>query len=70
MSLKYIRQTYGVTEKRGGRIRFTDQNNGVWNGVIKSAKGARIRVLVDGRIPGYGGRLILHPTWTVEYLGV
>ena len=26
------------------------------------------RVLVDDRVPGYRGRLLLHPTWQVEYL--
>jgi hypothetical protein len=52
MSLDYIRRTYGVPA----------------NCTIKSARGAHLRVLVDDRVPGYRGRLLLHPTWQVEYI--
>ena len=68
MSLKYVRNTYGVPAQRGCRIRYTDEYGTVWNGRITSARGGRLHVLVDDRVPGYRGRLILHPTWHVEYL--
>ena len=68
MSLKYIRDCYGVPAYRGARIRFTPNENEVWEGRITSARMARLRVLVDDRVPGYRGRLTLHPTWNVEYL--
>jgi hypothetical protein len=68
VSLEYIRQTYKVPAMRGQRIRYTDGRGAVWNGRITSAKGAQLRVLVDDRIEGYRGRLVLHPTWNVEYL--
>ena len=68
MSMEYIRKTYGVPAKRGGRIRFTDTHKVVWNCTIKSARGAYLMVLVDDRVPGYRGRKKLHPTWHVEYL--
>ena len=28
----------------------------------------RALMLVDDRVPGYRGRLLLHPTWQIEYL--
>lgn len=68
MSLEYIRQTYKVPARRGQRIRYTDERGTVWNGRITSANGARLRVLVDDRVPGYRGRIVLHPTWNIEYI--
>lgn len=68
MSLDYIRKTYGVPAKRGGRIRYRDERGDIFEGRITSARDGRLRVLVDDRVPGYRGRLILHPTWRVEYL--
>ena len=68
MSLDYIRRAYGVPAKRGVRVRYTDEQGARWNGRITSALGSRLRVLVDDRVPGYRGRLILHPTYRVEYL--
>lgn len=49
-------------------MRYTDSEGAVWNGRITSARGGYLRVLVDDRVPGYRGRLLLHPTWQVEYL--
>jgi len=68
MSMKYIRDYYKVPAKRGGRIKFVDGFGGVWFGRITSARGARLRVLPDDRVPGCKTRLNLHPTWNVEYL--
>lgn len=68
MSLEYIRSTYNVPAKRGGRIRYTDSQGVIFNCTIKSARGGLLRVLVDDRVPGYRGRLLLHPTWHVEYI--
>lgn len=68
MSFEYIRKTYGVPAKRGGRVRYTDGNGVIWNGRITSAPGHYLRVLVDDRVQGYRGRLLLHPTWQIEYL--
>ena len=64
MSMEYIRKTYGVPAKRGGRIEFTDLYGAKWRGVIRSASDARLIVRLDGlRINS-----ILHPTWNVQYL--
>lgn len=68
MSLPYIRRTYSVPARRGMRVRYTDGAGVIWNGTITSAKGPHLRVLVDDRVPGYRGRLILHPTDNIEYI--
>lgn len=70
MSMDDIRNTYGVPAKRGMRVRYTDQSGAIWNGRITSARNQYLRVLVDDRVDGYRGRLLLHPTWRVEYLKV
>jgi hypothetical protein len=68
MSMKYIRDCYKVPAKRGGRIKYVDSFGTSWFGRITSAKGNHLRVLVDDRVKNYRGRLLLHPTWNVEYL--
>lgn len=70
MSLEYIRRTYGVPARRGVRVRYTDGAGVIWNCTITSAKGPHLRALVDDRVPGYRGRLILHPTDNLEYVQV
>jgi hypothetical protein len=57
MSMEYVRRYYGVPAKRGGRIRFRGMG-----GTITSAD-HHLRARMDD-----GSRVILHPTWQVEYL--
>lgn len=57
MSMQWIRLNYGVPAKRGGRIRFFGAE-----GTIASAT-HHLRVRMDD-----GRRVLLHPTWEVEYL--
>lgn len=67
--MAYIRRAYGVPAKRGGRLIYTDSNGFKFNCTIKSATySGHLKVLVDDRVPGYRGRLKLHPTWNIEYL--
>lgn len=69
MSMDYIRKTYGVPAKRGGRLIYTDSDGVKFYCTIKSATNSgHLKVLVDDRVPGYRGRMKLHPTWNVEYL--
>lgn len=69
MSMDYIRKTYGVPAKRGGRLIYTDSDGVKFHCTIKSATNSgHLKVLVDDRVPGYRGRMKLHPTWNVEYL--
>ena len=69
MSMDYIRKTYGVPARRGGRLIYTDSDGVKFHCTIKSATNSgHLKVLVDDRVPGYRGRMKLHPTWQVEYL--
>ena len=68
MSLAYIRKTYGVSAYRGQRLKFTGSDGAKFYCTIKSASNQYLNVLVDDRVDGYRGRLILHPTWNIEYL--
>jgi hypothetical protein len=66
MSMKYIREHYGVPAKRGGRVRFTPDGNRylAHEGVIVGARGAYLRVRMgDEQKAG-----TYHPTWEIEYL--
>jgi hypothetical protein len=60
MSMQYIRETYNVPAKRGGRVRYA----GKYCGTITGARGAHLRIRLDrdGRVRLY------HPTWEIEYL--
>lgn len=69
MSMEWIRRNYGVPAKRGGRVRFLGYV--AWpeslpaptcEGTITSAS-HYLRVRMDD-----GRRVLLHPTWKVEYL--
>lgn len=62
-SLEYIRETYGVPAKRGGRIRYTGNTEPI-DGTITSASGPYIRVRFDDRKI----TVRLHPTWNIKYL--
>lgn len=64
MGMDYIRTTYGVPARRGGRIEYTDSNGAKWRGTILSARGAHLSVLLDGM----RARSLLHPTWNVRYV--
>ena len=55
--MAWVREHYGVPARRGGRIRF----DGVCGTILSATHHLRVR-LDDGR------RVMLHPTWHVEYL--
>jgi hypothetical protein len=63
MSMDYIRRTYNVPAKRGGRVQFTAAYDAL-KGTIVSSRGPWIRVRWDetGRVQ------TLHPTWQIVYL--
>lgn len=69
MIMQYIRDTYGVPAKRGGRLIYTDCDGVKFYCTIKSATNSgHLKVLVDDRVVGYRGRMKLHQTWNVEYI--
>jgi hypothetical protein len=67
MGMDYIRRTYGVPAKRGGRIQYDGghPDEGPKCGTITSATNSgHIRVRFDGERRTYK----LHPTWAVAYM--
>lgn len=67
MSMDYIRKTYGVPAKRGGRVIYTGSAlHKAIGGTIKSARGGYLMILLDGhKYPQ-----TFHPTWCLEYCGI
>jgi hypothetical protein len=57
MTMQWVRDHYAVPAKRGGRVRFMGGE-----GTITSAT-HYLKVRTDD-----GRKVILHPTWRVEYL--
>lgn len=64
MSLEYIRQTYGVPAKRGGRVEYTGGRVPIKGTILGAALGGRLSVRLDGS--KYSGWF--HPTWHIRYL--
>ena len=63
MSMKYIRNYYGVPAKRGGRVQYTGCGKNKL-GTITSANGARLNIRLDG----VKHTMPFHPTWELKYL--
>lgn len=63
MTMEWVRRNYRVPAKRGGRVRFCGNEEPI-EGTITSAS-HYLRVRPDGQPRR---RLLLHPTWCVEYL--
>lgn len=64
MTLKYIRDHYGVPAKRGQKLIYSGSGRPL-EGVIINAQGAHLMV----RIAEFGERPVkLHPTWEIEYV--
>lgn len=63
MSMKYIRDYYGVPAKRGAAIIYTGNGERVAGRIIGSISGH-----LRARLVGVEYTVILHPTWKVEYL--
>lgn len=59
MTMDYIRKTYGVPAKRGGRVTYRGAP-----GKIIGTRGQYLRVVLDGT----DVVLNCHPTWHIEYL--
>jgi len=62
MSMEYIRKTYKVPAKRGGRIKYTGSNKPMLGTITSATNYLRVRMDSEKR------RFVLHPTWKVEYL--
>jgi hypothetical protein len=63
--MQYIRDTYKVPAKRGGRVKFTgNPHNRPQFGTIVGSDGARLRVRMDEEKNTFS----YHPDWEIEYL--
>lgn len=63
MSLAYIRKTYAVPAKRGGRVEYTACRVPQF-GTITGASGAHLNIRIDGDKRARR----FHPTWKLRYL--
>jgi len=55
--MDYIRRTYGVPAKVGGKVMFEGRP-----GVIVGSHGPYLKIRIDGHVRNY------HPTWHLVYL--
>lgn len=63
MSMEWIRRTYGVPAKRGGRVEYTGGKSPRIGTITRSFEG-RLKIRLDGE-ETVG---IYHPTWEIRYL--
>ena len=61
-NLEYIRTTYGVPARIGGRITYTGGSPTPQKGTILGAENGKLRIKLDGSISG-----VFHPTWMLTY---
>lgn len=67
MSIQRVRDYYSVPAKIGGFLHYTDTDGSILKCKILSANDGKLRVrVVSEKL--FGSRLILHPTWNVNYL--
>lgn len=68
MSIKYIRDTYGVPAYRGARVAYHHGKIGIDPrfGTIVSTDGAYLRIRFDGDKRTYPAPF--HPEWGLSYL--
>lgn len=63
MTMKYVRDRYGVPVRRGGRVIYTGEKHPLF-GTIRSASGGRVNIELDH----IRGAMPFHPTWELQYL--
>lgn len=63
MSMAYIRKTYRVPAKRGGRVEYMGEGRPEF-GTICGAAGAHLNIRLDG----INHTMPFHPTWKLRYL--
>jgi len=62
--MEYIRKTYGVPAKRGGKIKLVTCSGSVWLGQIRSVSNGKLRV----KFAGMDYISSVDPEWDIEYL--
>lgn len=63
MTIAYIRKTYNVPARRGGRIEYCGGKKPEL-GTITVARGAYLLIRLDGQKASFP----YHPTWSIRYL--
>jgi hypothetical protein len=63
MTMQYIRDTYNVPAKLGGRVIYSGNGRAV-EGVITGTYGGWLRIRLDG--DKFACKF--HPTWKIKYL--
>lgn len=63
MTMAWVRKSYGVPAKRGGRVEYTGDRK-VELGTIRSARHGRLVIQLDG----VRHTMPFHPTWRLRYL--
>ncbi len=67
--MKYIRKTYGLTCKRGDRVRYSPPGKPEREGTIMGARDEHLRIKLDP-LPGMVCKTwSYHPTWCLTFLG-
>lgn len=64
MGMDYIRTTYGVPAKRGGRVAYGCEGIGLRTGTIVGSRGGYLRIRLDGEKVARN----FHPEWNIAYL--
>lgn len=64
MSMEYIRETYRVPAKKGGRVKYINDSGVTTEGTITGTHGAYIKVKIDGDKHSD----CYHPRHNIEYL--
>lgn len=65
MSIQWVRKSYGVPAKRGGRVEYTGEGKDKPEfGTIVGARGGHLRIRLDG----VSHAMPFHPTWRLRYL--
>lgn len=67
-AMEYIRRTYNVPAKRGGRVAYQDPDkaHNRFEGTIVSAENGYLRIRKDGESRTYPAPF--HPQWGLTYL--
>lgn len=63
MTIAWVRKTYRVPAKRGGRVEYTGGNVPQF-GTICGSRGSHLNIRIDG----IKHTLLFHPTWKLRYL--
>jgi hypothetical protein len=63
MSMAWVRKSYRVPAKRGGRVEYSGDGKREF-GTIVSASGGRLNIRLDG----IRHTMPFHPTWALRYL--